>query len=64
MKEFLKNNTYDHNQDPLTKMHIDAKWVEHSHAYSCKMGERVKLVWKTATLLVLVTAKCYDLTFY
>ena len=22
-------------------MHIDAKWVEHSHAYSCKMGKRV-----------------------
>ena len=22
-------------------MHIDAEWVEHSHAYSCKMGERV-----------------------
>ena len=35
-------NTYDHNQDPLTVMHIDAKWVEHSHAYSHKMGERVK----------------------
>ena len=24
-------------------MHIDAKWVEHSHVYSCKMGKRVKL---------------------
>ena len=34
--------TYDHNQDPLTETHIDAKWVECSHAYSCKMGERVK----------------------
>ena len=34
-------NTYDHNQDPLTEMHIDAKWVECSHAYSCKMGKRV-----------------------
>ena len=22
-------------------MHIDAKWVEHSHAYSHKMGKRV-----------------------
>ena len=36
-------NTYDHNQDPLTEMHIDAKWVEHSHAYSRKMGKRVNL---------------------
>ena len=35
-------NTYDHNQDPLTETHIDAKWVERSHAYSRKMGERVK----------------------
>ena len=37
-------NTYDHNQDPLTEMHIDAKWVERSHAYSRKMGERVKVM--------------------
>ena len=36
-------NTYDHNQDPLTEMHIDAKWVEHSHAYSCKMSKRVNI---------------------
>ena len=35
-------NTYDHNQDPLTETHIDTKWVEHSHAYSRKMGESVK----------------------
>ena len=24
-------------------MHIDAKWVEHPHAYSHKMGERVNI---------------------
>ena len=38
-------NTYDHNQDPLTEMHIEAKWVEHSHAYSHKMGKRVNCCW-------------------
>ena len=40
-------NTYDHNQDPLTETHIDAKWVERSHAYSRKMGERL-LVYASA----------------
>ena len=43
-KNFWKiMNTYDHNQDPLTEMHIDAKWVERSHAYSRKMSKRVNM---------------------
>ena len=53
-KDFWKiMNKYDHNQDPLTKMHIDTKWIEHSHAYSHKMGKRVKerSVYKCLTIL-------------
>ena len=43
----------------MIETHINAKWVEHPHAYSCKMGESVNwmlyhLAWKVHILNIFV----------